>query len=125
MSLTNPSFSVVFTDPTAIQTTSGNSLQALQSNIQMPTIQVFSQDQLTSYTQYGVVGLVLSAAMIIPVFLLCLCSPVAVFHSLEAFQLISLFAYVKEVPPNLYYLLQNLRISRFTFLPNIFENVYQ
>lgn len=36
-----------------------------------------------------------------------------------------MFAYVNEIPPNLFYFLRELNISRFTFLPSIFDKIYK
>lgn len=126
MSLDNMKFDVVFTDAAAIKTKNGGAgLQSLQAQIALDTVEVYPTETLQSSASFEIVGLVLSIAILIPVFLLLLCSPVAVFQSLEAFQLISLFAYVAEIPPNLFYFLRQLRFTRLTFLPSIFAKVYQ
>lgn len=36
----------------------------------------------------------------------------------------SLFAYTQDLAPNLFFFLQNMRISRFLFMPNIFKAIY-
>lgn len=39
--------------------------------------------------------------------------------------MISLYAFVTDLPPNFFYFLRQLRFTRLSFLPSIFKNLYQ
>lgn len=39
--------------------------------------------------------------------------------------MIALFAFITDLPPNFFYFLKKLSLTRMSFLPNIFSGVYQ
>lgn len=43
---------------------------------------------------------------------------------IEATQMMSLWAYTYSQAPNLHYFLKEMRLSRFIFIPSLFQNVY-
>lgn len=83
MSLENVKFDVVFTDPSAIQTANGQGLQKLESQIEIESVEVYPASTLAEATNsFELIGMLLSIAMIVPMFILLVCSPVAVFQQL-------------------------------------------
>lgn len=71
-----------------------------------------------------IAGTILSIFMLILLGLIFICTPLPVFLTLEAFQMISLYALVNELPPNLFFFMQKLSLTRLGFLPNMFRDVY-
>ena len=83
MSLSDVNFDISFTDSGAIQTKyGGNSLQTLSNTIEVEKIQVYSDDLLTYSQKFKVIGALLAIVIILPLFFLLICSPIAVFQSL-------------------------------------------
>ena len=39
--------------------------------------------------------------------------------------MISFYAFVTDLPPNFFYFMRELRLTRMTFLPNVFSGVYK
>ncbi len=83
MSLENVKFDVVFTDPSAVQTATGQGLQKLESQIEIESVEVYPATILADATNsFELIAMLLSIAIVVPVFILLLCSPVAVFQQL-------------------------------------------
>ena len=124
VSLTNPSFTVTINDPNRIKTSSGATLSSLEAQVNDVVVNSYPPGS-TSDAPMVVAGTVLSILMLIVVGAAFLCSSVPIYHSLEAFQMISLYAFITDLPPNFFYFLQKLRLSRLAFLPNILSGAYQ
>lgn len=83
MSLDNVKFDVVFTDANAVQTKSGGALQSLQAQIDLETVEIYPPNTLSEASKtFEIIGIALSIAIVAPVFLLLVCSPVAVYQPL-------------------------------------------
>ncbi len=83
MSLENVKFDVVFTDPSSVQTATGQGLQKLESQIEIESVEVYPASTLADATNsFELISMLISIAMVVPVFILLLCSPVAVFQQL-------------------------------------------
>jgi len=83
MSLDNMKFDIVFTDANAIQTKSGQALQSLQTQIDLDTVEVYPPTTLSEASKsFQIYGMILSILIVAPVFLLLLCSPIALYQSL-------------------------------------------
>jgi hypothetical protein len=124
VTLANPTFSVTVNNPSQISTASGSSLQSLQADI--------ANVQITNYPSGSgkdsplvIAGTILSVFMLILLFTIFLCTPLPAFLTIEAFQMIAFYALVVELPPNLFYFMQQLSLSRLSFLPNLFSGVYK
>jgi len=123
ITLTNPSFTIAINDPSKITTTSGDSIQSLQSTIDNVRIKTYPAGSGAD-APLVVAGTVLSIFMLILLALVFLCTPLPVFLTLEAFQMIAFYALVTELPPNLFYFIKKLSLTRLSFLPNIFASLY-
>ena len=44
--------------------------------------------------------------------------------AIESFQIFSLYAYTENIAPNLFYFLKEMRLTRFAFMPNLFEGIF-
>jgi hypothetical protein len=93
LTLTNPSFTVSINDPSKIKTLTGDTLQSLQSNIDNVVIKNYPPGA-TSDAPLIIAGTILSIFMLVLLGLIFLCTPLPVFLTLEAFQMISFYALV-------------------------------
>lgn len=119
ISLTNPSFSIKINDPSMISTASGASIQSLQADIANVVINNYPTGT-TSDAPLVVAGSALSILMLILLAAIAVCTPLPTYLTLEAFQMIAFYALVVELPPNLFYFMKNLSMTRLSLLPNIF-----
>lgn len=124
VSITNPSFTVSINDPSMITTTSGDSLQTLEANLDNLVLNSYPAGS-TADAPMVVAGTILSVVLLVLLASVFICSPLPVFLTLEAFQMIAFYAYVSELPPNLFYFMQKLSLTRLGFLPNVFAGVYE
>lgn len=123
LTITNPSFTVTINNPSMIQSASGGSLQSLQSSIDNVPVTNFPPGATTD-APLIIAGTILSIFMLILLGLIFLCTPLPVFLTLEAFQMIAFYALVNELPPNLFFFMQKISLTRLEFLPNMLQNVY-
>lgn len=123
ISLDNVKYTVSFTDPTQVTTLTGDSLQNLESIIELAKAEVYP-DIYTYNAPLVVVGKVLAIVMLALTFIMLIPGLATLYYAIEAVQLTSLFAYTFNLAPNLFYFLKEMRLSRFLFIPSIFQNIY-
>lgn len=123
VSLENVRYTVSFTDPTQVTTLSGDTLQNLEAQIEIAKAEVYP-DTYTTKAPLVIVGKILAIVMLALTFIMLIFGLTPLYFAIEAVQLVSLFAYTRSQAPNLYYFLKEMRLSRFVFIPSIFENVY-
>lgn len=93
LTLTNPSFTVAINNPSKIKTVNGDSLQSLQANIDNVAVKNYPPGA-TADAPLIIAGTILSIFMLILFGLIFICTPLPVFLTLEAFQMIGLYALV-------------------------------
>lgn len=119
LSLTNPSFSIKINDPSMISSASGASIQSLQADISNVVLNNYPSGS-TSDAPLVIAGTALSILMLILLAAIAICTPLPAYLTLEAFQMIAFYALVVELPPNLFYFMKKLSLTRLSLLPNIF-----
>lgn len=102
-----------------ISTASGASIQSLQADIANVVMNNYPTGT-TSDAPLVVAGSALSILMLILLAAIAVCTPLPTYLTLEAFQMIAFYALVVELPPNLFYFMKNLSMTRLSLLPNIF-----
>lgn len=117
--LTNPTFEVQFTSPSAVQSLTGSPLQSVSNIILIQSVEVYPAGTTTD-APTNIAGTILSLAMVAVLFVSLIISPIASLMSLTAFQLFHLHSYINyNIPPNLFYFLRNLNYAMLKFLPNL------
>lgn len=106
-----------------ITTTGGDSIQSLQANLDNVVLNNYPPGT-TSDAPLVIAGTILSIFMLILLAAIFLCTPLPAFLTLEAYQMIAFYALVTELPPNLFYFMKKLSLTRLFFLPNVFKGIY-
>lgn len=124
ISLDNVQYTIAFNDASGISTLSGGSLQNLESSIFVENAEIYPEGSGED-SELVVAGQVLSIIMLILTFFMLIVGLTPVYLLIESIQFMSLFAYTFKLPPNLFYFLKEMRITRFMFMPNIFTALYE
>jgi hypothetical protein len=121
MTLINPKFLVVFTDPNSVisAANSNSTLQNVVNYISLNSVDYYSPD-VGSAAGTNTLTVFMSIALLIFVFLGWLFVPLSFLHTLHIFQLLYMHIYINYImPANLYYFLNGLQLTMLRFLPNI------
>lgn len=93
VSLTNPSFTVTINNPSAITSASGQSLQSLSAALDNVPMVNYPPGS-TKDSPLIIAGTILSIFMLLLLGAVFICTPLPIFLTLEAFQMIGFYALV-------------------------------
>lgn len=120
ITLLDPKFVVIFTDPNSVKSIENNgTLQDVVDNISLDSVEYYAPE-FGSAAGTNSLSIFLSIVLLIFVALGFTCVPLNFLPFLHTFQLLALHIYVNfMMPANLYYYLNGYQLAFLKFLPNI------